>query len=69
MSDLFGHVNQNNDDSEQQENIEQQQDNKKDKEVSESQSVETQTDGIQGKRYSVGIDLGTTHCVLSYVEK
>ena len=55
MSDLFGHVNQNNDDSEQEDNAESQ--------VEESQSSES-----EGKRYSVGIDLGTTHCVLSYVD-
>jgi len=55
MSDLFGHVNQNNDDSEQEDNA-------------ESQVEESQPSESEGKRYSVGIDLGTTHCVLSYVD-
>lgn len=34
----------------------------------EAQSVEWVESGSEGVRFSVGIDLGTTHCVLSYMD-
>lgn len=36
--------------------------------VQESQSSEAEGTESNGTKYSVGIDLGTTHCVLSYVD-
>jgi molecular chaperone DnaK (HSP70) len=55
MNNLFGHVNQNKDEADEQEST-------------ESQGDENLSSESEGKRYSVGIDLGTTHCVLSYVD-
>ncbi len=68
MNGLFGHVKQNNDDADQQDKAAQQPENERQEDIPESQSMEKQTDEIQEKHYSVGIDLGTTHCVLSYVD-
>ncbi len=68
MNGLFGHVKQNNDDADQQDKVAQQPENERQEDIPEPQSMEKQTDEIQEKHYSVGIDLGTTHCVLSYVD-
>jgi len=82
MNGLFGHVNQNNDSAEHEDN--QQNDDQKDQQQdhqsdhgnehehhdtsAEHETTENQSNNDEGKKYSVGIDLGTTHCVLSYVE-
>ncbi len=70
MNGLFGHVNQDNDDGNQAEQADgneplhqSEQDNE-----SEQDAVQTPAADEQGKHYSVGIDLGTTHCVISYVD-
>ncbi|MFK5951101.1 MAG: Hsp70 family protein [Methylococcales bacterium] len=76
MNGLFGHVNQNNDSSEQGDNEqnhdqhanESEQSNEHHDISSEIETAENQPSDAEGKKYSVGIDLGTTHCVLSYVE-
>ncbi len=73
MNGLFGHVNQNNSDvtkdEEEQENNHEQSENLDDEmESQNSEASETQTTESLGTKYSVGIDLGTTHCVLSYVD-
>ncbi len=67
MSGLFGHVNQNNDDSGESEN--QQYDNSAET-VEHNTEVdnESKAGSGEGRKYSVGIDLGTTHCVISYAE-
>ncbi len=76
MNGLFGHVNQNNEPSEQGDNEqnhdpqanESEQSNEHHDISSEIETAENQASDTEGKKYSVGIDLGTTHCVLSYVE-
>jgi len=70
MNGLFGHVDQNNEHSTEHENHHEHHDNDSEQHDThlESQQVDTQANESEGKRYSVGIDLGTTHCVLSYVE-
>jgi len=70
MNGLFGHVDQNNEHSTEHENHHEHHDNDSEQHDThlESQQADTQADESEGKRYSVGIDLGTTHCVLSYVE-
>lgn len=79
MSGLFGHVNKDESNSETDEKEEVQQD--KDEQATEVEN-ENSTDDLSspvestssestdndGVKYSVGIDLGTTHCVLSYVD-
>ena len=67
MNGLFGHVDQNNEHSTEHENHHDNDSEQHDTHL-ESQQADTQADESEGKRYSVGIDLGTTHCVLSYVE-
>ena len=73
MNGLFGHVKQNND-SEGQDNNQQpshdesEQSNEQHDSSSEVSVTESQPNDQPSKRYSVGIDLGTTHCVVSYVE-
>ncbi len=62
MNGLFGHVNQNNDSSEQDDHESDQ------SSVQHDIPAENQVSDVEAKKYSVGIDLGTTHCVLSYVE-
>lgn len=62
MSELFGHVNQNSSNSEQDDKVD---DPNTDL---ETEVVETQENESHGNKFSVGIDLGTTHCVLSYVD-
>jgi hypothetical protein len=68
MSGLFGYVN-NQDQSEQQtESIETNTEHPVESaEVEEQSQNQLQTES-DGSKYSVGIDLGTTHCVLSYVD-
>ncbi len=74
MNGLFGHVNQNNEESAEQ-NTDQGHDahhsneaeNDQHSNASEASGHEGNVDG-QPRKYSVGIDLGTTHCVISYVE-
>jgi len=75
MNGLFGHVNQNDENSDQQDNAQgndEQQHSNDSENVNEqyehSTEIENQPGEEQGKRYSVGIDLGTTHCVLSYAD-
>ncbi len=72
MNGLFGHVNQNNDsaenDNDQNQANETSHENEQTENSSDTQPMESQANDDQDKRYSVGIDLGTTHCVLSYVE-
>jgi len=79
VSGLFGHVNKDESNSETDEKEEVQQD--KDEQATEVEN-ENSTDDLSspvestssestdndGVKYSVGIDLGTTHCVLSYVD-
>lgn len=83
MKGLFGHVNKDND-SDKQEEVESDtiqeetdsdeqtlvtdEDQQLDEPFEEDQTAEGELNLEQGKRYSVGIDLGTTHCVLSYVD-
>lgn len=71
MSDLFGHVKNNKADSSDESNEE------NSKQVSDSEdnvksdaavSNEAENASSEGTHFSVGIDLGTTHCVLSYVD-
>ncbi len=64
MSELFGHVNQPDQSEQATESIAAGSDQPLD--AVESQNP-LQT-GADGPKYSVGIDLGTTHCVLSYVD-
>jgi Ethanolamine utilization protein EutJ (predicted chaperonin) len=73
MSELFGHVKQNDSDSNDEvenKDEEQSQSNKasNENETEDSQSAEVEAAEHKGAQYSVGIDLGTTHCVLSYVD-
>jgi len=72
MNGLFGHVNQNDESSTEdenaQENEQQHADEPENEMEAQTESSDTQANQDQGKRYSVGIDLGTTHCVLSYVD-
>ena len=71
MSDLFGHVNQNDSDSNEHENAhENDQEHATDSgnETEGSRSPDAETIKHEGVKYSVGIDLGTTHCVLSYAD-
>ena len=73
MSDLFGHVNQNDSDSnehdEGQENAQEHTtDSDNDNGTQDSPSHESENVEHEGVKYSVGIDLGTTHCVLSYAD-
>ncbi len=67
MSGLFGHVNQNNDDSAELEN--QQHDNSAEN-VEHNNEADSESTAVSAeeRKYSVGIDLGTTHCVISYAE-
>ena len=73
MSDLFGHVNHDDSDSneheEGQENAQEHTiDSDNDNGTLDSQSSEANQVEHEGVKYSVGIDLGTTHCVLSYAD-
>lgn len=71
MSGLFGHVNQNDSNAEpaaEAETIEQQTADFGDEEKVESGESVENTAQHEGARFSVGIDLGTTHCVLSYAD-
>jgi len=71
MNGLFGHVNQNDESSTEHENAQgnEQHANEPENEMeAQTDSTDSQANEDQGKRYSVGIDLGTTHCVLSYVD-
>lgn len=71
MSDLFGHVNQNDSDSnDQADNKEEEQNQANGAENDNESEFSPSPDGsaLNGRQYSVGIDLGTTHCVLSYVD-
>jgi len=74
MNGLFGHVKQNDEHSTEQETPQQDHSNDSEPENEQhdistaSEPLEAQVDESEVKRYSVGIDLGTTHCVLSYVE-
>lgn len=70
---LFGHVKSDNDNPEADKNdqdnsIEQSADSDSGNEEQNAESAETSAKEEQVNRYSVGIDLGTTHCVLSYVD-
>ena len=68
MSESLEHENQTETEANNEDN--QQQDHSADSEndVQDSQSSETEVIESNGTKYSVGIDLGTTHCVLSYVD-
>lgn len=77
MSGLFGHVNKDESNSESDENEEVQQDeqtteaeneNSTDDSSLPAESTSSESTDNEGGKYSVGIDLGTTHCVLSYVD-
>jgi len=73
MSGLFGHVNQNDLNSEQNEEGQKNTENsssdlENDNEIKDSHSTETNPMEHEGSRYAVGIDLGTTHCVMSYAD-
>lgn len=77
MKGLFGHVNKNDDGTDEHEkhdNHEEVQENteenlaESEKEQQDDSASETQETEQQSTKYSVGIDLGTTHCVLSYVD-
>ncbi len=79
MSGLFGHVNKGESTSESDENEEVQQDsdvqpteteneNSADDSSLSAESINSESTDNEGGKYSVGIDLGTTHCVLSYVD-
>ena len=77
MSGLFGHVNQ--DDSNADEPKDAPENNSEDDGAAEDKGSENSTESsrdstatssdFDGVKYSVGIDLGTTHCVLSYVDQ
>lgn len=77
MNGLFGHVNQNNEGAAEDGNSQDHEEHQVNESEYESESEteiqvdssESQDSEEQGNRYSVGIDLGTTHCVLSYVDK
>ncbi len=73
MNGLFGHVNQS--ESTASENEDQQgkvdelsAESSNENEIQQTQSSESEQVEHEGTKYSVGIDLGTTHCVLSYVD-
>ncbi len=73
MNGLFGHVNQS--ESTASENEDQQgkvdelsAESSNENEIQQTQSSESEQVEHNGIKYSVGIDLGTTHCVLSYVD-
>ncbi len=80
MSGLFGHVNKGESSSESDENEKIQQDSdeqptegKKENSADDlsslsAESISSESTDSEGGKYSVGIDLGTTHCVLSYVD-
>lgn len=79
MSGLFGHVNKGKSTSESDENEEVQQDSDEQSSEAENEistedlptsaeSISSKSADNEGGKYSVGIDLGTTHCVLSYVD-
>ncbi len=73
MSGLFGHVNQNESNPDQndadQENVNDQlNESEQDNDTQEMDSSDTQADEHAGTKYAVGIDLGTTHCVMSYAD-
>lgn len=68
MNGLFGHVNQNNDASNEHDHDEESQDQTPSDKLDIENETQFNANEEQGKRYSVGIDLGTTHCVLSYVD-
>ncbi|MCK5189771.1 MAG: Hsp70 family protein [Methylococcales bacterium] len=71
MSESFEHENQaeteanNNEENQQQDHSA---DPENENDVQDSQSSEAEGVEPKGTKYSVGIDLGTTHCVLSYVD-
>jgi len=76
MNGLFGHVNQNDGGATEDENSQDHEHHQTNESETESEhetetqmdSSESQGEEEEGKHYSVGIDLGTTHCVLSYVD-
>ena len=79
MSGLFGHVNKSESNSESDENEKIQQDsdeqpteteneNSADDSSLPAESISSELTDNESGKYSVGIDLGTTHCVLSYVD-
>ncbi len=79
MSGLFGHVNKGESNSESDENEKIQQDsdeqpteteneNSADDSSLPAESISSELTDNESGKYSVGIDLGTTHCVLSYVD-
>lgn len=72
MNGLFGHVNQKNaaePEQEQEQGSEHQHSDVSNNEnnIQNSEVPEIQTTEELGMKYSVGIDLGTTHCVMSYI--
>lgn len=73
MNGLFGHVNQSestsSENEDQQEKADEQSaESSSENEIHETQSSKSEQVEHEGTKYSVGIDLGTTHCVLSYVD-
>jgi molecular chaperone DnaK (HSP70) len=78
MKGLFGHVNQNDSDSNEHEDNEHEDaqenaqehvtDSDNENNTQDSQSPEANQVEHEGVKYSVGIDLGTTHCVMSYAD-
>ncbi len=64
MSGLFGHVN-NDAQNEQSASEPTSEENMQSEEISENKPEDNDS---EGPRFSVGIDLGTTHCVISYVD-
>ena len=72
MNGLFGHVNQSDQQSNQDDKPQEtpQEELHQDNNNNEQEESEPETQAVidEGKRYAVGIDLGTTHCVLSYVD-
>ncbi len=71
MSGLFGHVNNNEqgDQPEHSEEVESVNSEQQGDSQSENSPEETEAPADwEGPRFSVGIDLGTTHCVMSYVD-
>ncbi len=71
MSGLFGHVNQNDENAPDSDNAaeSEQHGSSENQDHQPETAVQTeQSNTVQADRFSVGIDLGTTHCVLSYVD-
>ncbi len=73
MSGLFGHVNKDDSNSDEQQGISENEskdrvDLENESDIQDSQDSEMTSSDHEGARYSVGIDLGTTHCVLSYID-